>query len=292
MIRAATTCHALITCFLVSASCAEDVVFLNEVESRIRRISNSDEGLGDPVELERLQNAMRDGRDWDRALVRLIEPSKYEEPVAETAIYALQLHGSFEKPEVEDALNSYFISRVKAARAYPRSDELFVPVVRAGIRGLSSQFATHGGPNLLRNVLDFAVSIEERSDPLLDESLWAAITDVLLVRGDSRHLEGMRKLLAIAKNEATKGKLERTIAKVASEAQTIQPKETPKPLIPRTPTPSAPVPDNTPLPAASVPKVAETPATTVEHRTLVWPWAFFGIVALLMVVALALKRRA
>lgn len=69
----------------------------------------------------------------------------------------------------------------------------------------------------------------------------------------------------------------------AQIASAVRPAET-------TPEPSTP--DQTPKPNASpLPStpVAQTPAVTAEHTALVWPW-LVGILAILVVVALVLKR--
>lgn len=59
-----------------------------------------------------------------------------------------------------------------------------------------------------------------------------------------------------------------------------------------TPTPTTPVPTSTPI-ASTAPAtpVAQTPAVPVEERAPVWPW-LVGILALIVIVAVALKRRA
>jgi hypothetical protein len=64
------------------------------------------------------------------------------------------------------------------------------------------------------------------------------------------------------------------------------------------PGPAASAPQSTPVsastpsvsPAPKIP-VVETPASAVERRTPVWSWVF-GITALIVIVAVALKRRA
>lgn len=68
--------------------------------------------------------------------------------------------------------------------------------------------------------------------------------------------------------------------------------QAPPPTAQATPMPSTPVPASTPIasPAPTTP-VAQKPATQVEQRGLVWPW-LVGIVALIVIVAVALKRRA
>jgi hypothetical protein len=177
---------------------------------------------------------------------------------------------------------------VIAARAHDRSDPLFVPVVVVGIRSLASGSAKYGGPDLLLTVLEHATSNEEQTDPLLDKYTVDWIADALLEKGDSRHLEGMRKLLAATKDVAVREKLERAIAKVVSEAVESQPKVNPKPSIPQAPT--TPLPVATPLPSTPIAKVAENPASVGERKSPTWPW-FVGIAALLVIVALALKRR-
>lgn len=58
-----------------------------------------------------------------------------------------------------------------------------------------------------------------------------------------------------------------------------------------TPTSSTPVPTATPVASTRAPKVAESPALLIERKSLVWPW-LVGILALVVIVAVALKRRA
>jgi hypothetical protein len=58
-----------------------------------------------------------------------------------------------------------------------------------------------------------------------------------------------------------------------------------------TPAPSTPVPTATPAPSIPAVTVAESPAPVVERKAPVWPW-LVGILALIVIVALALKRRA
>ena len=55
-----------------------------------------------------------------------------------------------------------------------------------------------------------------------------------------------------------------------------------------TPRSATPAPASSPQPATSV---AQTPAVPVEHKSPVWPWVA-GILALIVIVAVALKRRA
>lgn len=284
------TTMAVIASVSAAVCLAQDQAFLKEVESRMRRIANNDEGLADPREFERLQKAMSEGGDWDSALLRLIDLHKYDQQIIGPAIRVLQLRGSFGRPEVQAAVITYFNARVKAARAHDRSDPLFDPVVRTGIGGLSSSFAKSGGPDLLLAVLDFAASTEERSNPLLDKYTWATIGDALLEKGDSRHLDGMRKLLAVTQDVAVKEKLERAIARVTSEARTTPPEPSPTPPIPRPLMLSTPVPAATPLPSAPVAKVAETPVVVAEPQAPVWPWVV-GIAALAVIGWLVLKRR-
>ena len=273
---------ALITSFLVTVGLAQDEAFLKEVEAHMRRISDSDEGLADRGELDRLQKAMREGGDWDGALLRLIDPNKYDRKVIGPAIGVLQFRGSFGRPEFQAAVIKYFNARVKAARAHDRSDPLFKPVVRTGIGGLSSGFAESGGPELLLAVLDFATSTEERADPFLDEYTWATIAEALLEKGDSRHLEGIRKLLAVTKSEAIKEKLERAIARVDSESEAAKnhPPARGDDSAFRAPTTNQ----------MEAPPIAQSPASAVEQRTPVWPWVV-GIFALMAICAVVLKRR-
>lgn len=257
----------------------------------MRRISSGDEGLGDPKTFERLQTAMKEGGDWDGALLRLIDPNKHDPQIIETAISVLRLRGSYERPEVQAAIITYFNARVAEAKKHDKADPLFNAVVRTNIRGLASDFAKRGSPELLLAVLEFAVSKEEQADPLSDGYTLATLAEALLEKGDSRHLDGMRKLLAVAQDVAVKEKLERAIARVASEARTIPPEPSPTPPIPQPPTPSAPVPTVTPLPSSPVAKVAENPAPVSEHNAPVWPW-LVGIAVLTVFGWLVLKRRA
>ncbi len=70
----------------------------------------------------------------------------------------------------------------------------------------------------------------------------------------------------------------------------------PAPVVPTpaaaTPTPATPVPTSTPIasPAPTMP-IAQMPAPIVERKSPVWPW-LVGILTLLAIVAVALKRRA
>lgn len=76
---------------------------------------------------------------------------------------------------------------------------------------------------------------------------------------------------------------------MAQNTSAAQPAATPSAA---TPVPSTPAP--TAIPAASSPPpapVAQTPAVPTERRVPVWPWVV-GILALIVIVALVLKRRA
>ena len=280
---------AVIAAVLVPVCRAQDDPFLKKVEAHMHRIANNDEGLTDPREFERLQKAMSEGGEWDSALLRLIDLNKYDQRIIGPAMRVLELRGTFGQPEVQAAVIRYFEARVKAARAHDRSDPLFDPVVRVGVGGLASRFARSGGPNLLLAVLDYATSDEERADPFLDKYTVTALAEALLEKGDSRHVEGMRKLLAVTKDAAVKEKLERAIAKAASEAETTQPNASPKPSVPQEP--SKAVPTTTPSASLPIAKVAESPAPMVERKSPVWPW-LVGILTLFAIVAFALKRRA
>ena len=61
--------------------------------------------------------------------------------------------------------------------------------------------------------------------------------------------------------------------------------------LPATPAPATPVPTATPAPSSPTPTTAESPAPVVERKSPVWPW-LVGILALVVIVAVALKRRA
>lgn len=58
------------------------------------------------------------------------------------------------------------------------------------------------------------------------------------------------------------------------------------------PVDSTSVPTSTPALSSTGPAVAESPVPTVERKAPVWPWVVGGILALVVIVALALKRRA
>lgn len=64
------------------------------------------------------------------------------------------------------------------------------------------------------------------------------------------------------------------------------------PTVTPAPSPATPVPSAAP-PTAPTPvtPIAQTPAPTVEHKSPMWPW-LVGIVALIVIVTVALKRRA
>lgn len=66
---------------------------------------------------------------------------------------------------------------------------------------------------------------------------------------------------------------------------------TPAASTPTTPTAAPQVPSATPAPSPLSTPAAESPAPVVERKSPVWPW-LVGIVALVVIVALALKRRA
>lgn len=266
---------------------AQDEAFLKRVESRVRRIANGEEGLANPEERERLKEAMSEGGDWDGALLRLADLSKYDDQVAGTAIGVLQLRGSFGRPEVQAAVVAYFKARVNAARTHDRSDPRFDPVVM--VSGLTSSFAKKGSPDLLLNLLDYANSAEERADPLLDQYALNAIAEALLEKADSRHLEGMRKLLAASKDVAVRERLERAIAMVVSEIETPRPDVAPKILNPQR---SAPLTFRQITPLASVParNVANAFSVPTEHRAPIWPWAT-GILAAIVIFGVALGCR-
>jgi hypothetical protein len=59
----------------------------------------------------------------------------------------------------------------------------------------------------------------------------------------------------------------------------------------KTPAPASALPTATPSPSSPPPAVAETPALPAESKWPLWPW-LVGIAALIVIVAVALKRRA
>lgn len=72
-----------------------------------------------------------------------------------------------------------------------------------------------------------------------------------------------------------------------SEPPALQPSATPEAA---TPAPSTPVATSTPALSSPVPAVAESPAPMVERKSPAWPWVV-GILALIVIVAVVLKRR-
>jgi hypothetical protein len=78
------------------------------------------------------------------------------------------------------------------------------------------------------------------------------------------------------------------LAAERAKAETPPPDAQPKSPTPELPAPSTPVPTATPAPTTPV---AQTPAIAAERRSPVWPWVV-GILALVVIVAFALKRRA
>lgn len=273
---------------LLSASgLAVEDGFLTEVESLLRDIAENDEALSDPTEFRRLKTAMSDGRDWEGALIRLIDPENREQRVIQMAISALGVHGSLGSQKAEAVLIPYFNSRVKAAREHDRTDVLFDPVIRVGVRSLASRFAEDGGPGVLLAVLNFANSAEERVDPLLDKYSIHSITKSLLEKGDSRHLDGMRKLMARIKDMTVRANLELAIAK-AEAIQSAASANAPNPPAAME-SPSLPV--AVPSAMAADGKVADASSAQAKRRTLMWIWGIGGILAIVAIIVVALRRR-
>jgi hypothetical protein len=86
--------------------------------------------------------------------------------------------------------------------------------------------------------------------------------------------------------------LERAVRVVSGQTDAPSPRAPQATPVAATPSPATPVPSATPT-ASPQPatRVAQAPVTAVEHRTPVWPWVV-GILALVVIVAVALKRRA
>ena len=80
-------------------------------------------------------------------------------------------------------------------------------------------------------------------------------------------------------------------AKPQTHREAAQPNATPPPPDTQQSKSSTPVPTATPAPVLPSPTGIESPAPVAERKALVWPW-LVGIVALLLIVAVALKRRA
>ena len=136
-----------------------------------------------------------------------------------------------------------------------------------------------------------------------DEMRRAAI-DVLVATcesdDDSRllmHLSGLRGLndpkiteMALRMKTRTDSNIQKAAAKLLATIDSFPNLgETPAPLV-ATPAPAASV-TATPAPSSPVPSFAESPAPVIEHKSPVWPWVV-GILALVAIVAFALKRRA
>lgn len=107
--------------------------------------------------------------------------------------------------------------------------------------------------------------------------------------GDLR--ERLRKVVEAIKNPSPQAVAEpkvKAVDLVAGNQPSPAPPTTP---VAATPSPATPVPSATPAtsPQPATP-VAQTPAAQVGKRAPVWPW-LVGIVALVVIIAVALKRR-
>ena len=101
----------------------------------------------------------------------------------------------------------------------------------------------------------------------------------------------VQALSKIAQPDANSSVFVDYLAAARTKAETPQPDASPQPPIPQPPTPSTPVPTAMPASALPSPAVAESPAPVVEGKSPLWPW-LVGILALIVIAALALKRRA
>jgi hypothetical protein len=105
------------------------------------------------------------------------------------------------------------------------------------------------------------------------------------ISGDLR--ERVRQAIEEIKNPTPEAKAEPRVKAVAlvnaSQPQAPAPTATPAPASAAATAP--------PAPSSPTPAVAESPVPAVEHKSSVWPW-LVGIAALIVIVAVALKRRA
>lgn len=108
--------------------------------------------------------------------------------------------------------------------------------------------------------------------------------------------EAYHQLLVEGGERLARQLIECTKLTVAAAARLPSPGATPQPqqsVTPpaATPTRSTPVPSATPASSTPAPTIAESPVPVVERQAPVWPWVV-GILALVVIVAVALKRRA
>lgn len=99
------------------------------------------------------------------------------------------------------------------------------------------------------------------------------------------HAESVRGM--IDKAAATPVPIVDLLPKVAMASTTPTPAKPPS----TTPVPTSAVPTATPAPSLPTPTVAANPAPVIERKSPVWPWVV-GILTLVVIVAVALKRRA
>lgn len=166
----------------------------DEAYAYIHRLAESGEGFTSPPDLEKHLRVRSDPRDWESALVQMIDAGKYPEHVIESVLAVLNLRGKMSDPKVEEAILPYLKYRIDRANTLKADKEQF-RVGRWGIPSLLTLLTKGGGATTLSAVLEFIISPEEIADPILSVYTLRSLSKIFSIRADTSNLPMLQSWL-------------------------------------------------------------------------------------------------